>query len=416
MDERAITENEASPEDIVQMAELVQEGIEAGALGFSTSRVIFHRAKSGELVPGTMAGENELSAIFEAMARASGTAVFEAAADISTDEEFALFKRLSKKTGLPVSLAMLQENEAPERWRTILQRIQEARADGANMRAQITVRYVGLMFNWRGSLHPFLGKPAWLEIAALAWEDQLERLRDPAFRERMISEPSDFGDEGAVANLQGLLEAYDTMFATDGDIDYEPDPATTIGARARVSDVQPLELVYDALMANDGNGFVIEALFNYAHGNYDHILEMMRYEGSIFSLSDGGAHVGMICDASAPTFLLTHWARDRTRGERARIEEVIRRQTSDTANFYGLMDRGVLAPGYLADINVIDHKNLKLENPYLAFDLPAGGRRLLQQAKGYTATIKSGVVVSRNGEFTGALPGRLVRGPKARPN
>lgn len=415
MDERAVSDETASPADIARMADLVEEGIRAGALGFSTSRVIWHRAKSGEQVPGTMAGEDELTAIFQAMAKASPNAVFEAAADIATDAEFELFQRLSRQNGLPVSLAMLQENDAPERWRTILQRIVSARAEGANMRAQITIRYVGLMFNWRTSLNPFMRKPAWRELNELAWEEKLVQLKNPETRRRMIEEPSDYGADGSVANLAGLLEAFDIIYATAGPIDYEPDPANSIGARARRLGVSPLELIYDALMADDGHGFVIEAMMNYAHGNYDHIFEMMDYEGSIFSLSDGGAHVGMICDASAPTFLLTHWARDRARGPKRTLEDVIRRQTSDTASFYGLMDRGVLAPGYLADINVIDHVRLELENPYIAFDLPAGGRRLLQRANGYTATIKSGIVVSREGKFTGALPGKLIRGPQVRP-
>lgn len=415
MGERAITDEQANPDDIARMAGLVEEGIRAGALGFSTSRVIWHRARTGELVPGTTAGEDELIAIFKAMARASDSAVFEAAADIATDEEFALFRRLSQQTGLPVSLAMLQENHAPERWRTILRRIEEARAEGANVRAQISVRYVGLMFNWRTSLHPFLFKPAWRQLAALPWESQLEALRDPAVRARMIAEPSHFDEGGAIANTQGLIEAFDTMFAAEGPIDYEPDPANSLGASAKRLNVDPQELAYDAMMADDGDGFVIEAMMNYAYGNYDHIREMMDFPASIVSLSDGGAHVGMICDASAPTFLLTHWARDRVRGERVAIAEVIRRQTSDTAAFYGLHDRGMLAPGYLADLNIIDYDNLALENPYIAFDLPAGGRRLLQKARGYSATIKSGVVVSRDGAFTGALPGRLLRGPTARP-
>jgi len=415
MGERAISDDLAGAQDIARMAQLVEDGIRAGALGFSTSRVIFHRAKTGELVPGTMAGEDELSAIFQAMARASDSAVFEAAADIATDEEFALFKRLSLQTGLPVSLAMLQENHAPERWRTILKRIEDARAEGANVRAQISVRYVGLMYNWRTSLHPFMFKPAWREIANLPWRQQLGHLRDPSFRARMIVEPSDFGEAGAIADPGGLIEAFDTMYAPNGPINYEPDPANAIGAQARALGKSPLELTYDAMMVDDGNGFVINAMMNYAHGNYDHIREMMDYPASLFSLSDGGAHVGMICDASAPTFLLTHWARDRSRGERGKLAELIRRQTSDTAAFYGLHDRGVIAPGYLADLNVIDFDNLTLENPYIAFDLPAGGRRLLQKARGYTATIKSGVVVSRGGEFTGQLPGTLIRGPMARP-
>ena len=281
------------------------------------------------------------------------------------------------------------------------------------MRAQITIRYVGLMFNWRTSLNPFMRKPAWRELNELAWEEKLVQLKNPETRRRMIEEPSDYGADGSVANLVGLLEAFDIMYATAGPIDYEPDPANSIGARARRLGVSPLELIYDALMADDGHGFVIEAMMNYAHGNYDHIFEMMDYEGSIFSLSDGGAHVGMICDASAPTFLLTHWARDRARGPKRTLEDVIRRQTSDTASFYGLMDRGVLAPGYLADINVIDQENLAVHAPTIVDDLPAGGRRLDQAATGYRWTIVSGEVIAKDDQPTGALPGRLVRGAKA---
>jgi N-acyl-D-aspartate/D-glutamate deacylase len=213
-----------------------------------------------------------------------------------------------------------------------------------------------------------------------------------------------------------MIEASASMYAVTGDtIDYEPRPEESLAARSQAEGRPVDELAYDALMAREGNGFVLLALMNYAFGNYDHVTEMLESEATVVSLSDGGAHVGTICDASIPTFMLTHWARDRTRGPRLSLEEAVRRQTSHTANYYGLGDRGVLAPGYLADVNIIDFDRLKLERPYLTFDLPAGGKRYMQRAQGYAATIKTGVVVSREGAFTGDLPGRLVRGRRMAP-
>jgi N-acyl-D-amino-acid deacylase len=415
MGDRGATDAPATHEDRARIAELVEQGMRAGALGFSTSRVMFHRAKSGELVPGTNAREDELLAIGHAMAKVSRRAVFEAAADIATPGELDWVRHLCSQTGVSVSVGLLQSNDKPEEWRESLQRIDAARASGLNVRGQITVRFVGLMFNWCGSLHPFMCKPTWKRICSLPWEELLRQLRDPGIRAQMISEPSEYPTGPTAGTEQLVSTAFDLMYAVGKEIDYEPRREDTLGAVARQTNVDPATLAYDALMADEGQGFIVMTLFNYAYGNYDHLHEMLSSPSTLVSLSDGGAHVGMICDASAPSFLLAYWARDRARGAKIALEEVVRRQTSDTASFYGLDDRGVLAPGYLGDVNVIDLDHLKLEKPYLINDLPAGGKRLLQKARGYTATIKRGVVVSRDGEFTGAFPGRLLRGAAAAP-
>lgn len=412
MGERALSPDAAvTSEEIEAMVKLTEEGLRAGALGFSTSRTANQRARTGELTPSIWADEIELRAIFETVARSGANSVFEVTSDYAGDEAVDLFTKLSRETGVRVSFSLVQHHYDAEEWRMLLRHMEQGRAEGANISAQFCARFIGMLFNWRASLHPFMYKPSWMKIKALPWKEQLERLRDPVFRRQVIEEDSEFPENNFIANAQSILQAFDKMYAVEGDtINYEPAPEESLAAREKRENRTAAELAYDAMMADDGNGFVILALMNYANGNYDHVYDMIGRDFSISGLSDGGAHVGTICDASIPTYFLTHWARDRKRGPRIPLEQVIHHQTSRTASFYGLHDRGVVAPGYLADINVIDFDGLRLEKPYLAFDLPAGGKRFLQRAKGYTATIKSGVVVSRNGEFTGELPGRLVRG------
>ena len=413
MGERGARNEAATDEDIEKMAEIVQEGIAAGALGFSTSRTMLHLAKDGEPVPGTFANKAELLGIGRALGRA-GHGVFEMASDMTpAEEEFNWMKELSAETGLPVTYALLQSPVEPDKWRKMLSLTDEARKQGANVTAQIACRPTGLVLGWQSTVHPFVAHPAYQEIAHLPFAERLKELKDPARREKILNDtPREMGTLGAI-----LTQGFDRMFRLEdgGKLDYEPRAEDSVATLAKTTGQQPQAIVYDMLMEKDGRGYVYLPLLNYALFNFDHIHEMMRHPATVLSLSDGGAHCGVICDASFPTYMLTHWVRDRSRGERLSLEEVVRMQTHDTARLYGLNDRGVLAPGMKADVNVIDLDRLRILAPEMVFDLPAEGRRMIQRAEGYRATVVNGVVTFENGEATGEMPGRLVRGPQRAP-
>ena len=413
MGERGARNEAATPEDIAEMARITKEAMLAGAVGFSTSRTQLHRAKDGEAMPGTFAGADEMIGIGRALGEA-GHGVFEIASDMMIPEdEFAWMTEFAKDSGLPITFAMLQSPVQPDKWRDLLQMTEKAREDGARITAQIACRPTGMVLGWQSTVHPFVRKHAYREIAHLPFAQRLERLKDPAVREAIVTEvappPPGFG---AV-----LTNGFGRMFRLerDGRLDYEPRAEDSIAAEAQRTGVAPEAIVYDMLMENDGRGYIYLPLLNYAEFNFDHIAEMMHHPATILSLSDGGAHCGVICDASFPTYMLTYWARDRERGERLPLEQVVKMQTHDTAQLYGLGDRGVLAPGMKADLNVIDYEALTILPPEMIFDLPAEGRRLVQRAQGYSATVVSGVVTFENGEATGDLPGKLVRGPQAAP-
>jgi N-acyl-D-aspartate/D-glutamate deacylase len=275
------------------------------------------------------------------------------------------------------------------------------------------LRGTGVLMAWRGTVNPFILRPSWAEIAGKPWEVQLKTLRDPAFRARLIAEDPVL--EGELAELRLVIsKGWFMQYAMNDDFNYEPVQSETIAALAAAQGVGGDEYAYDLLMENDGTGFIYMPLLNYADGNLDFVRGLLGRDDTVISLSDGGAHCGTICDAASPTFLLQHWVRDRARGT-IPIELAIKRQCRDTALLYGMADRGVLAAGYLADINVIDIERLKLGKPWLAFDLPAGGKRLLQKAVGYVVTIKSGEVTFREGQVQTARPGRVIRGPQRAP-
>jgi N-acyl-D-aspartate/D-glutamate deacylase len=405
-----------SDADIAEMARIVEEGVRAGALGFSTSRTVLHKSIDGEVVPGTTATAEELIAMGRAMGRA-GHGVFEMASDLNRDwNEFGWMGALSRETGLPVTFAALQSiaKEMPLDEQIAAMRAENAK--GANIVAQIALRGNGIIMAWRGTVHPFRFRPAWRAIETLAWPEQKARLLDPAFRARLLAEDNDFSE--APQDIIGLLMivagGWTMQFEMDDDFNYEPGPAASIAARAAATGVSAAEYAYDLLCRDDGDGFIYLPILNYADGNLDFLEALQRSDDTVNSLSDGGAHCGTICDAASPTFMLQHWVRDRSHG-RIPLELAIRRQCRDTALLYGMADRGLLAPGYLADINVIDLDRLKLGRPWLAFDLPAGGKRLLQKADGYDVTIKSGEITFRGGVLQAARPGRLVRGPQAEP-
>jgi N-acyl-D-amino-acid deacylase len=412
MGERGAKNEPANAEEIAQMSQLVRGGIEAGALGFSTSRTIVHRAIDGEPVPGTFAAEDELMGIASALGDL-GKGVFElapagaAGEDLAAPEkEIVWMRKLSAATGRPVSFALIQHDNDPKQYRRMLDLCEQAVADGANLVPQVAGRPTSMLMGWQCTAHPFLENPTYLEIADLPFEQRLARLRDPEVRRRMVSEEVNFSQP-----IVGFLaSSFHKLYSLGDPPEYEPTPDQSVAAIAERDRRNPKEVAYDMMMARDGQELLYFPMFNYSDGNMDSTREMLLHPRAALGLSDGGAHCGVICDASTPTYMLTHWARDRTRGEKLPIEWVVKRQTRDTAELYGLYDRGILAPGMKADLNLIDLANLRLAPPEMLFDLPAGGRRLVQRASGYKATIVSGTVTYENGEATGALPGRLIRG------
>lgn len=401
-------------DDIAQMAQIVEDGVRAGALGFSTSRTVLHNDVNGVLVPGTTATANELIEIGRAMGRV-GHGVFEMASDLRREwNEFEWMGALSRETGLPVTFAALQSiaKELP-----LDEQIATMRAEndnGANIVAQIALRGNGIVMAWQGTVHPFVYRPSWSAIKDLPWDAQKARLLDPAFKAQLLAEANDYSS--VPEDIQGVVmvitQGWLMQYEMDPDFDYEPSDSETVQARAGLAGVDPQEYAYDLLCRDDAKGFIYLPILNYADRNLDFLHALQHADDTVNSLSDGGAHCGTICDAASPTFMLQHWVRDRRRGDRITLENAVKRQCYDTARLYGLHDRGVLAPGMLADINLIDLDRLNLGKPWLAFDLPAGGKRLLQKADGYVATIKNGAVTFRGGTWTGATPGGLIRGPQ----
>jgi N-acyl-D-aspartate/D-glutamate deacylase len=375
---------------------------------------VIHKDIDGVVVPGTTATSEELIELGRAMGRV-GYGVFEMASDMMREwDEFGWMGQLSRETGLPCTFAALQSiaKEMP-----LDEQIATMRAEndnGANIVAQIALRGNGIIMAWQGTVHPFRFRPSYMAIADLPWEERKAKLLDPAFKAQLLSETVDLSDQPQdIAGLLMVVSAGWTMqFEMDDDFDYEPGPEASVAARAEKAGMSPEEYAYEMLCRDDCNGFIYLPILNYADGNLDFLETLQQSEDTVNSLSDGGAHCGTICDAASPTFMLEHWVKNRKRGGRITLENAIRRQCRDTAVLYGLEDRGLIAPGYLADLNVIDLDAIKLGKPWLAFDLPAGGKRLLQKADGYVATIKNGVVTFEDGKWTGETPGGLIRGPQ----
>jgi N-acyl-D-aspartate/D-glutamate deacylase len=422
MGQRGIDNEEATAEDIRKMADIVRESICAGALGFSTSRTEMHNTLEGHPVPGTFAGREELFGIGQALADL-GTGVFQMSlTHRDVPKEFGWMKELAKTTGRMVTFNLQQIDENPDLYKEDLRLLDECRAEGIhNLRGQFSGRPVSVMMGWETTVHPFLGHPDYVKLARLPIDERLRELRKPEVKAQLIGDgairtdglPKDAPIPPAM--VQFLVGSTHKMFAMGTGHEYEPDPSCSIAGRATASGALESELVYDALMDLDGRGLLYFPLFGYATGCFDAIRETMMNPSAGLSLADGGAHCGAICDASTPTYMLMHWARDRSRGERIPLEFAVRRQTHDTAKQYGLHDRGLLAPGMKADVNVIDFENLTLTAPEVRYDFPANGRRLHQGARGYKTTIASGQVIFENGEATGALPGQLLRGEQGAP-
>ena len=412
MGERGANREPATAADIAAMAELAQSAVQAGALGFSTSRTLNHRTSDGQPTPTLTAGEDELTGIAMGLARA-GKGVLQVVSDFADPlAEFAMLRRMVEASGRPLSFSLTQHAKAPQAWRLLLEALSEATAEGLPMKAQVCGRPVGILFGFELTLNPFSHHPTYRAIAHLPLAERVARLGDPQVRAALLSE--------ATTAQQGFAAAaprnWANMYLMGERPDYEPRPSQTVAALALARNLPPEAVALDHMLSGGGRGMLYLPFLNYADSSLDPSYEMLGHPDAVPGLSDGGAHVGMICDGSFPTSNLTHWTRDRTRGPRFDLEAMVRMQTRDTARAVGLYDRGMIAPGLRADINIIDYDNLTLEAPQVAYDLPAGGRRLIQRARGYVATLVAGQVTQRDGEPTGALPGRLLRGAQAAPS
>ena len=408
MGERGAANEPASAEDIALMSKLVEEGLRAGAVGFTTTRTVLHRAKDGELAAGTTAEVEELLGLGDALG-AAGTGVFGVASDmIDPTPEFEWMIEISRRTGRPVTFGCLQNDVRPEQWRELLDRAADANAAGARIVPQVAGRPACLLFGFESSVHPFITHRAYREIAHLPLVERVAQLRTPERREAILSEEVTRSGFGAY-----LLSSFQKLFPLGDPPDYEPAPERSVAAIAAREGRRPEEVTYDLMLGRDGTELLYFPMLGYSHGDFEAMREMLDRDDTVLGLGDGGAHCGILCDASLPTYMLTHWSRDRDRGARFTLEQVVAMQTSRTAALYGFDDRGVVAPGLRADLNVIDLDGLRLSPPEMVHDLPAGGRRLIQRATGFAATICAGEPVRLDDESTGSRPGRLVRSARA---
>jgi len=410
MGERAIARENATTEDIETMARLVEEALKAGAVGFTTSRSDQHKTVAGDLVPGRHAQHEELLAIGRAMGRA-GRGTFGMLSDFEDEAaEFGWMRQVAQDSGRPVWFLLTDRSYDPQRWRRLLDGVAAARADRLPLYAQVAGRPVGLTLGLGTSLNPFALREAFAEVSKLPPAEMLAKLRTPEMRRLVLSQEASPRLLEVLPPLsRQIATRWDRMYLLGETPDYEPPPERSVAAMAAAAGVTPAEYCYDYFVGGDGSRMVYFPVTNYVHGDLEVVREMIENPNTILGLSDGGAHCGVICDASLNTSMLQHWVRDRTRGPRLGLEFVVKRMTSSTADFYGFTDRGRLQPGMKADVNVIDFDGLTLHSPKMVFDLPAGGRRLVQSVDGYDMTICSGTPIFEKGVETGARPGKLVR-------
>jgi N-acyl-D-aspartate/D-glutamate deacylase len=406
MGQRAIDREPATEADITRMAELTREAMAAGAIGFGTSRAVQQRSVRGEPIPTVGAAEQELHGVLAAMAETGG--VFQVLSDFDefagVEREFAMFRRLTAAVGRPMSFTLNQKHSDPDGWRQLLKLTEQAAAEGLPIRAQVLGRPTGLILGHDLTLSPFTRCPSYAALASLPFEDRIAQLHRPEIRDRILDEVT-----------AERRPRWDFRFEFAEPPDYEPEPEHSLAARAARAGVSPQELAYDLMLSDGGRTLIFQAFQNYGYGSLSASYDMMVHPDTVLGLGDGGAHLGLLCDASYPTTMLTHWTRDRTRGPKLEVPQVIKALTAETAQAVGLLDRGRVAAGYRADLNVLDYDGLRLHVPEVVWDLPAGGRRVVQRADGYVATVVAGAVTYRDGEPTGALPGRLVRGARSAP-
>jgi len=414
MGQRAVDREAATDDDRARMAELTREAMAAGAIGFATSRAIQQKSIRGQPIPTVGAAEAELRSILGAMAD-TGRGVFQALSDFeqfkSVDSEFAMFRRLVGETGRPMSFTLNQKHSDPEGWRRLLDLTEAASDEGLPIKAQVLGRPTGLLMGHELTLNPFVICPSYEPLAKLPFAERMAELARPEVRERLLAEVPTVAHRARARSVQDWTR----MFELTDPPNYEPAPDQSLAAKAKAAGVAPEVLAYDLLMQDGGRRLLLQTAQNYAGYSLEPSLEMMRHKDSILGLGDGGAHCGIVCDASYPTTMLAYWSRDRLRGDRLPVQQVVRMLSAQTAEAVGLLDRGRIAVGYRADLNVIDYDKVQLRAPEVVYDMPTGGRRIVQRARGYDATVVAGAVTYRNGQATGALPGRVVRGPQAAP-
>lgn len=422
MGDRAVFSEPANDDDIATMRRLTREALEAGAIGFATGRSDVHKTADGDWTPSSESTRDELTGIARAF-EGLDFGVVQAVSDFNLergeqdfDEEWNIIADYAKASGRPFSFSLMQRDFAPDQWKKLIALTEKLKADGVDARMQVAPRAIGVFLGFNCTFHPFMGYPSYKTIAHLPLDQRVAKMKEPAFKAQILSEKTDklSGPGSSVPPLADLLMEHIEMVAEKffqlGDPpDYEQPPERSLAARAREKGVPLMEMVYDTLLERDGQELIYLPLYNYTELNYDNVLEMMEHPQALYGLSDGGAHVGTVCDASMPTYMLTHWTRDRKRGRRLTLEKVVRMLTGAQADYLGMTDRGYLRAGLKADINIIDLDNLQSEPPHMEKDLPAGGQRLLQGARGYDATIVSGEIVMEKGQLTGARPGTLYR-------
>jgi N-acyl-D-aspartate/D-glutamate deacylase len=406
MGERGAMREPATEQDMKSMAAIVKEAVLAGALGFTSSRTAVHRTKQGEAVPSLGAADQELITIARAVGE-TGQGVLQLITDWDDlDAEFKLIEELVRSSGRPLSYSLLQHDFMPHRWKEVLRRTDLARLGGLDIKAQVACRAIGMIHGLECSMHPFFMTASYKAIAHLDLTDRVRELQQPSLRARILAEAAVPLDN---RRLESITQHFHKYFPIHAHANYEPSVEDSIAGIAQSRGVSAAELAYDMLLQDEGRQKFYFPLYNYTDNNLEVVREMMTHPAALLGLGDAGAHCGYICDASYPTYLIKHWARERSRGERLSLEFLVHAQTQRNARALGMFDRGVIQPGMKADINLIDVERLDLSAPTLLHDLPAGGRRLVQTAQGYVATLVSGQVVMQEGQATGALPGQLVR-------
>lgn len=410
MGERGANREKAGAEDIAEMRRLTSEAIRSGALGFSSSRTLNHRSSSGDPTPSLTAAREELVGIGLGV-KDAGSGVLEMISDFEQlDEEFSTIMAMVEQSGAPMTISLAQ-GLSPHGWRKLYHKIEDANTKGLVVKGQVAPRAIGIMLGLTATLNPFMLHPSFLAMAGLPLEERVARLKDPEFQRKLIAE----APGSSFDRMKRLLGDFSKIWVLGDPPDYEPSPEDSLAAQAARRGVPAEQLAIEAMVQNNGRQLLYTPFANYAEFNLDVCREMILADHTVMGLGDGGAHVGTICDASFITYLLTHWGRDRSRGEKIDLPTLIKAQSHDTAAAVGLLDRGMIAPGMKADINVIDFDRLAIHAPKIIKDLPAGGARLEQTTEGYLATLVSGEVTYRNGEATDALPGRLIRGPQKQP-
>ena len=422
MGDRAIHSEPANDADIAEMQRLTREALEAGAIGFATGRSDVHKSADGDWTPSSEATRAELTGIARAF-NGLDYGVVQAVSDFNLergeqdfDEEWSIIADYAKASGRPFSFSLMQRDFAPDQWLKLIARTEKLKQEGVDARMQVAPRAIGVFLGFNCTFHPFMGYPSYKTIADLPLAERVKRMKDPAFKAQILSEKTEklAGPGSSVPPLADMLMEHidfvaEKFFQLGNPPDYEQSADSSLAAKARAKGVSLMEMVYDTLLERDGHELIYLPLYNYTEMNYDNVLKMMQHPQALYGLSDGGAHVGTVCDASMPTYMLTHWTRDRKRGDKLSLPRVVRMLTGAQADYMGMSDRGYIREGLKADINVIDLDNLQMEPPHMVQDLPAGGQRLLQGANGYTATIVAGEVVIENGQLTGAKPGTVYR-------